>query len=417
MTFGALLLLAVSGQAVLYKNPEGPVYVGRSGDASLLRILPTAGTPPGGECSGTAITGTRGETVTFARASSAYCTKADGTMVSLTNNQPRVSLVSSAPMLLVEDAVTNLVLRSDDMSQAVWTKTNATCTATATSPTGVANSASTCTATAGNGTVLQGLTVAAATRSTSLYVKRRTGTGNIDLTRDNGGTWATLTSTQCRDPGTLAATAPNASTWVRCELASSVLNPTVGIRLVTNGDAVDLFTAQDEPGAFATSGIATAGTTATRAVETATVPTPAGLSVSTFCYGARVRPVGASWSANAGMIQTNTADVASAARSFISPGGAGTFRFYNYDTAPAAKIFTSNAAVTAALHDLVAIWSAGTPSATQDGAAFAGTVSGAGTGIVGTHGGTTYIGGSSGVSLYGYIGSVRLANGTTGCDR
>jgi hypothetical protein len=415
MTFGALLLLAVSGQAVLYKNPEGPVYVGRSGDASLLRILPTAGTPPGGECSGTAITGTRGETVTFARASSAYCTKADGTMVSLTNNQPRVSLVSSAPMLLVEDAVTNLVLRSDDMSQAVWTKTNATCTATATSPTGVANSASTCTATAGNGTVLQGLTVAAATRSTSLYVKRRTGTGNIDLTRDNGGTWATLTSTQCRDPGTLAATAPNASTWVRCELASSVLNPTVGIRLVTNGDAVDLFTAQDEPGAFATSGIATAGTTATRAVETATVPTPAGWSTSTFCYGAKVQPYASTFAAGSsyGIFQDNTADVANAMRSFVQTSGL--FYTYVFDNSAAFKACTAGGISSGG--DVVSAWNSGTPTARINGASSTCTITGAGTGIPNSHAATLYLGGNTGASLYGYIGNVRIASSVSGCDR
>ena len=53
-------------------------------DSALLRFLPSVSASQ--ECTGSALTGTKGQALTFTRASSAYCTKSDGTMVLLTNN-------------------------------------------------------------------------------------------------------------------------------------------------------------------------------------------------------------------------------------------------------------------------------------------------------------------------------------------
>ena len=134
--------------------------------------------------------------------------------------------------LLVEPAATNLVLYGSDFTQTAWTKSNLTAVFTATGPTGTANTASTLTATAGNATALQLLTSTSQLRATAVFLKRRTGSGNIDLTQDNGTTWATQAIT---------------SAWKRYELASvTSANPTVGIRIVTSGDAVDVAIYQHE---------------------------------------------------------------------------------------------------------------------------------------------------------------------------
>lgn len=156
--------------------------------------------------------------------------------------------------LLVEEARTNLCLYSNDLTQAgSWTASNMTTAKTATGPDNVANSATTITATAGNATILQAITSTSAARVTSVYIKRRTGTGNIDLTQDNGSTWTTQAVT---------------STWTRFSLSSvTSANPTVGIRIVTSGDAVDVALFSHEVGSFPTSPIRTYGAAATRAAD------------------------------------------------------------------------------------------------------------------------------------------------------
>ena len=88
--------------------------------------------------------------------------------------------------VLIEEQRTNLCLYSDDFTNAAWVKTNLTAAKTATGPDGVTNSASTLTATAANATARQDVTSASAARITSMFVKRRTGTGAVYLSQ--GGT-------------------------------------------------------------------------------------------------------------------------------------------------------------------------------------------------------------------------------------
>jgi hypothetical protein len=81
------------------------------------------------------------------------------------------------------------------------------------------------TAAGANGTLIQDLGVIASTAQCfSLHLKRKTGTGNIDITLDGGATWTTQTI--------------NSTTWTRCEKTQTLANPDVGIRIVTSGDAV-----------------------------------------------------------------------------------------------------------------------------------------------------------------------------------
>jgi hypothetical protein len=163
--------------------------------------------------------------------------------------------------LLVEEARTELCLHNSDLTNAAWTKSNLTTAKTATGPDGVANSATTCTATAANATALQAITSGSAARITGAWLRRRTGTGNVDLTQDNGSTWATQAIT---------------SSWAFYPIASvTSTNPTVGIRVVTSGDEVDVALFAHQVGAFLGSSIPTLASTVTRAADNITLATSA----------------------------------------------------------------------------------------------------------------------------------------------
>lgn len=154
-------------------------------------------------------------------------------------------------------ARTNICLRSNDLTNASWTKSNMSTAQTATGADGISNSATTLTASAANATALQAITSASAERVTSVYIKRRTGTGNIDLTQDNGSTWTTQAVT---------------STWARYELSAvTSANPTVGIRIVTSGDAVDVMYFQHEVGSEPSSPIVTHASPLSRAADSITI--------------------------------------------------------------------------------------------------------------------------------------------------
>jgi hypothetical protein len=151
----------------------------------------------------------------------------------------------------IEPAVTNLCLRNRDLPDAAWTKTDATATRTATGIDGVVDSASIVTATGGNATVLQAITSASNGRIFSAFVRRRTGTGTVEITQDNGSTWTAITLT---------------SSFQRFVTARQTLtNPVVGFRVVTSGDEIDVDFCQSEiGGSVPSSPVFTEGSTVTR---------------------------------------------------------------------------------------------------------------------------------------------------------
>jgi len=156
-----------------------------------------------------------------------------------------------------EPAATNRALWSRDLTNAAWVKSNATPVLTATGITSAVNVASTLTATAANATALQSITHASIERTLSIFLRRRTGTGTVETTINNGTTWVARTLT---------------ASWQRFTTTLTVANPIIGVRIVTSGDAIDVDVAQVEDGAVATSPIITAGATATRAVDDPIVP-------------------------------------------------------------------------------------------------------------------------------------------------
>jgi hypothetical protein len=189
--------------------------------------------------------------LTVTRASEGYAQREDGIWVNFASG----ALRRTDKGMLVEGARTNRALHSRDLTQAAWAATNVTVARNQVGIDGLANSACSLTATAGNGTVLQAVTDGSKARYFSVWIKRITGTGTVEVTLDNGSTWTAVTVT---------------SAYTRVGATQTLANPTVGVRLVTDTDAVAVDFAQLEDAAYPSSPIATAGSSATRAADVVT---------------------------------------------------------------------------------------------------------------------------------------------------
>lgn len=171
---------------------------------------------------------------TFTRVGAAWTRLSTLLWASVASGSPRSYYDAAGTYLgyFAEGTRTNFCLWSNDFTNVAWTATGGAAVLTATGPDGVVNSASTLTSALANATFLQAITRSSAARLTGCFIKRRTGTGNIDITQDNGSTWTTITVT---------------AGWTQVEIAGvTSANPTVGIRLVTALDAVDVWGFQHE---------------------------------------------------------------------------------------------------------------------------------------------------------------------------
>lgn len=200
--------------------------------------------------------GTLDSRVTFSRSTVATYIDRNGVLQTAGTNEPRFEWSNGVCLgLLIEELRSNLCLHSSDLTQAAWTKSSVTTSKTATGPDGQANSATICTATANNATVLQSITSASAARATSAWVRRRTGSGVIEMTQNGGALWTAVTLS---------------SGWTRVNIPSAtVTNPQVGLRIGTLGDAIEVAYFQIENGSEPTSAIQTGGTGQTRSRDVA----------------------------------------------------------------------------------------------------------------------------------------------------
>lgn len=165
------------------------------------------------------------------------------------------SAISSSTLegYFAEPQRTNNCLWNRDLTNVAWTNTNITAAKTAIGLDNVANSATRLTAAATDATITQLLTAATGTRTFSAYIKRISGSGTISLTRNGGTNWTDITSSLVT------------GSWVLVKMTSDVgANPTVGIKMGTSGDVIDVDCVQDENGAWATSPILTTTAAVTR---------------------------------------------------------------------------------------------------------------------------------------------------------
>lgn len=255
--------------------------------------------------------GTAGAVLTFARNSVALQERQDGVWEEVSANVPAVDWVSSvgAYGLRVNETRTNRALWSRDLTNGVWVASNASPTKTATGIDGSTNSASTVTASADGATILQAITHTSTARTLSMFLRRRTGTGTVETTINGGTTWVERTLT---------------SSWQRFTTTATLANPSVGIRIATNGDAVDVDVVQCEDGAFATSPHVTTTTATARAADAPTVT------------------LGAWFGATQGTIVVDYVNVTTATGSLVSTDDGSTnnriITFTNGGTTPAARV-------------------------------------------------------------------------------
>lgn len=125
---------------------------------------------------------------------------------------------------------TNDQIRSNDIADAEWTASNMTVgDQDEVGLTGAAGTACTLTATAGNATVIaNAITDASDNQTTRWFIKRKTGTGTVEISVDGGSTWQDVTTSVDLTAG-----------FNECIVdQAAVTDPQIGIRVVTDTDAV-----------------------------------------------------------------------------------------------------------------------------------------------------------------------------------
>lgn len=249
---------------------------------------------------------------TFTRATTATTVLSNGLIGGVASGAPR-SFYDPTSLTylgyLAEGARTNLLLRSEDMTNASWTKTDTTPTLAGTGPDGVTNSANLLTeGSAGTAVVLQTVTATAdVSYATTRFMKR----GNTDwvfmdvaeaAAVGNGvrvwfnlalGTVGTVTNAGSATGGVGRIKAyPNS--WYRCEVAGTVGNGATGISSrtfsasadasttrVANSTRLEFGTGFENNVSFASSYIPTTTATVTRNADVLTYPTTGWYSATT----------------------------------------------------------------------------------------------------------------------------------------
>lgn len=204
--------------------------------------------------------------INFTRATSANTFTSTGNMTSISSGNPRFDYTphTTTPLgCLMEEARTNVCLRSATFSNASWAQTTITVgTDNITDPSGT-STYDTLTATGASSSVLQ--TISGLTNGTtycfSVDLIRVTGTGTINITAD-GTTMV---------PVTLTGTLTRFSTTVVCGVSGSLI---VGVQIVTSGDAVGCGGADLEAGTYMTSRLNTAASTVARNLDQAAITLP-----------------------------------------------------------------------------------------------------------------------------------------------
>lgn len=216
--------------------------------------------------------------LTVSRASTEYQANASGLLIPFPSNAAAITNFG----LGVWQAATNVALWSRDLTNAVWTASNVTVAKTATGADGIASGASLLTATAANGTVEQSFTIASAAQCVSAYVKRVTGSGEIDITLNGGTSWTNIASLLTTTGYVRVPTAG---------LSATLANPKIGFRIVTNGDAIAVDFVQLETGTFPTPPIPTTNAAVTRAADAVSLKYSFGAGYTLFGKGVPYAPV------------------------------------------------------------------------------------------------------------------------------
>lgn len=156
----------------------------------------------------------------------------DYTRVSSGANLSAGTFVGSNGLIQNSPQSRNVLLYTQEFDNAAWVKSSVTPTANSVDAPDGTMTADTLTATGANGTTLQTYTAISAPYVYSVWLRRLTGTGNVQITVD-GTTYVTVAVT---------------TTWTRFNTILMALagSRTAGVRIVTSGDAVYAWGAQLE---------------------------------------------------------------------------------------------------------------------------------------------------------------------------
>jgi hypothetical protein len=151
--------------------------------------------------------------------------------------------------LLVEAETINQAIYSQDFTNGAWVQPNMATASNSISAPDLSITADTLTASAGDATLLQTYTIASADFCFSVWLKRKTGTGTIYITIDGG---TTLLPVSVDD------------TWRRFFVTNEAAEPSFGVQIATNTDAVYAWGGQLEARTFPTSYFQTVAAADTR---------------------------------------------------------------------------------------------------------------------------------------------------------
>jgi hypothetical protein len=178
-----------------------------------------------------------------------------GLIESVASGVPRIDwLGQSCPGLLVEPSAQNQALWSRDLSvSGTWAASGITAVRNAVGADGAASGATTLTSTAASATITQNISHASQSRIFSAYMRRVSGTGQIQLTTNGGTNWQTVTLTSAFAPFNSGA--------------QTVASGQVGIRMIASGDVIEVDFTQAEVGPVPTSPIPTTTAAVSRAAD------------------------------------------------------------------------------------------------------------------------------------------------------
>jgi len=211
-------------------------------------------------------TGVLDPRLSFTRSTTATYINSEGyvtTMAAAPTNDPTKARFDYDPTtlqprgLLIEGTSNNLLNWSESFASSGGTNNNwgDSSISRTTGQTDPANGTTAIrfTASAGNATVISSAAIGtSAQRTFSIWLRRVTGTGNIQFTTDNGTTWTTQAIT---------------SSWVRYTFPATTAAQRVGIRIVTSADAIEMWGAMLEDGSGSSSYIPTGASQGSRALD------------------------------------------------------------------------------------------------------------------------------------------------------
>ena len=196
---------------------------------------------------------------TVTRATTATRVNSSGLIESVASGVPRIDwLGQSCPALLVEASGQNQALWSRDLSvSGTWAASGITAVRNAVGADGAESGATTLTSTAASATITQNISHASQSRIFSAYMRRVSGTGQIQLTTNGGTNWQTVTLTSAFAPFNSGA--------------QTVASGQVGIRMIASGDVIEVDFTQAEVGPVPTSPITTTIAAVSRAADVCSV--------------------------------------------------------------------------------------------------------------------------------------------------